>query len=55
MSEFNINDAKNHYLKFKGSKLNKKIFTYSSDQKKYLDDASLKKLLFDFKKINEIL
>ena len=55
MSEFNINDAKNHYLKFTGSKLNKKIFTYSSDQKKYLDDASLKKLLFDFKKINEIL
>ena len=53
MSEFNINDAKNHYLKFKGSKLNKKIFTYSSDQKKYLDEVFIENN--DFKKINEIL
>jgi UDP-N-acetylglucosamine 4,6-dehydratase len=50
ISEFNFNESKKYYLKFKGSKLNKEIFAYSSNQKKYLNDTSLKKLVFDFKK-----
>lgn len=50
MSEFNFTESKKYYLKFKGSKLNKEIFAYSSNQKKYLNNQSLKKLVFNFKK-----
>jgi UDP-N-acetylglucosamine 4,6-dehydratase/5-epimerase len=50
ISEFNFSESKKYYLKFKGSKLNKEIFAYSSNQKKYLNNQSLKKLVFNFKK-----
>ena len=50
ISEFNFTESKKYYLKFKGSKLNKEIFAYTSNQKKYLNNQSLKELVFNFRK-----
>jgi len=50
ISEFNFTESKKYYLKFKGSKLNKEIFAYTSNQKKYLNNQSLKELVLNFRK-----